>query len=351
MTCHDPRQCDLLALLERPAPDQAARAVPPSSPSADDAFASCPAQEVAKRALEIAAVGPHSMVLIGTTIREGQEVMSAGVALGVRCNSFASPVGGFDLAVSVGPISDFDRRSPPQSDSAAEVTRRVGAAQAVRGTITLLQEPAAKLMDDARKVMRFDDAGELRIMAVARSIAALAGCSEIGRIHVAEALSYHARPVEPDPQPDPQPEPEPASEPTPAETFFQLRSRDREIVAVDPKRLDWPTGDIGRSYSAQSLCEDGAVKSPFRFRGGEWVNTGGMFHAGEGWIECFRIVPPEAFDGPSAPYREHGFLTGGARERFGGYHGMSAKHGSRAVVLQGPPLIFVAGQADQSALL
>jgi hypothetical protein len=349
MTYHDPRQCDLLALLERPTLVQAPLPVPPPCAPADDAFASCPAQEVAKRALEIAAVGPHSMVLVGTTIREGQEVMSAGVKIGVRCHSYAFAVGGFDLAVSVGPIRDFDRRSPPPSDSAAEVARRVAAAQAVRGSITLLQEPAAKLMDDARKAMRFDDAAELRIMAVARSIAALAGSKEIGRIHVAEALSYYARPVEPPPAPEPEPEPEP--EPDAAEQAWRARQERWEIVEVDPKRLDYDGGDIRRSYSAQSLGEQGAIKSPFRFRGGEWVNTGGSYFRGKGNLECYRIVPLEAFDGPSAPYREHDWERMRGNEEVGAYHGMSAKHGSREIVLQGPPIVFVSGQPEQSALL
>jgi hypothetical protein len=142
------------------------------------------------------------------------------------------------------------------------------------------------------------------------------------------------------------PEPKPSS----VDHFFHMRCQGREIVEVDPKRLEWPSGDIGRSYSAQALAEKGAVKSPFRFRGAEWVNTGGSFHGSRGFLECYRIVPVEAFDGPSARYGEHDWAVA-REERRGGYHGMSAKQGSRDIVLQGPPIIFVQGQPDQSALL
>ena len=51
-------------------------------------------------------------------------------------------------------------------------------------------EPGCKLLADASAVMRLSARGFHRALRVARTIADLAGAEQVGRIHVAEALSY-----------------------------------------------------------------------------------------------------------------------------------------------------------------
>lgn len=101
---------------------------------------------------------------------------------------------------------------------------------------------------------------------------------------------------------------------------------------------------VEASYSGMSLSCSGKVLRPFPFRGGEWVNTGGLFYRGNADYECYRIVPAAEFAGAPATYHDHSF-HGAHREEFGGYHGMKAKHGSADVVLVGPPVVFVAKSA------
>ena len=51
-------------------------------------------------------------------------------------------------------------------------------------------EPGRKLLLQAAEAMRLSARGYTRMLRVARTIADLAGADEVGRIHVAEALSY-----------------------------------------------------------------------------------------------------------------------------------------------------------------
>ena len=51
-------------------------------------------------------------------------------------------------------------------------------------------EPGQKLLMQAAEAMRLSARGYTRMLRVARTIADMAGVEGIGRIHVAEALSY-----------------------------------------------------------------------------------------------------------------------------------------------------------------
>lgn len=115
-----------------------------------------------------------------------------------------------DLHVEVDPVSAADLALPPPAEGSAEVAARVAAARAVQtarmaGTGKrsnaeldgdLLEahatpdEPGRKLLLQAAEAMRLSARGYTRMLRVARTIADLAGSEGVGRIHVAEALSY-----------------------------------------------------------------------------------------------------------------------------------------------------------------
>ena len=100
---------------------------------------------------------------------------------------------------------------PPPAEGSAEVARRVAAARAGPGRrattatgartnaeadgelldqVATPDEPGRKLLADAAAAMRLSARGFHRVLRVARTIADLAGAEQVGRIHVAEALSY-----------------------------------------------------------------------------------------------------------------------------------------------------------------
>lgn len=115
-----------------------------------------------------------------------------------------------DLHVEVDPVSAADLALPPPAEGSAEVAARVAAARAVQvsrleGTGKssnaeldgdLLEHHATpddagrKLLMQAAEAMRLSARGYTRMLRVARTIADLAGSEAVGRIHIAEALSY-----------------------------------------------------------------------------------------------------------------------------------------------------------------
>ena len=119
-----------------------------------------------------------------------------------------------DLHVEVDPVRAVDLALPPPAEGSAEVALRVARARAVQ-TRRLADTPARtnaeldgdlleahatpdeagrQLLMKAAEQMRLSARGYTRILRVSRTIADLAGAQEIGRIHVAEALSYRRRP-------------------------------------------------------------------------------------------------------------------------------------------------------------
>ena len=119
-----------------------------------------------------------------------------------------------DLHVDVQPITAADLVLPPPAEGSAEVAARVAAARGVQaaryngsGTRTNAEadgpvlddtatpdEPGRKLLAQAAEAMRMSARGYTRVLRVARTIADLAQSETVGRIHVAEALSYRRQP-------------------------------------------------------------------------------------------------------------------------------------------------------------
>ncbi|MHA6332718.1 YifB family Mg chelatase-like AAA ATPase [Qipengyuania sp. CAU 1752] len=119
-----------------------------------------------------------------------------------------------DLHVDVDPVSAADLSLPPPAEGSAEVAARVAAARA-RQTARLEQtgartnaqldgdgletfatpdEAGRTLLMQAAEAMRLSARSYTRMLRVARTIADLAGAEQVGRIHVAEALSYRRQP-------------------------------------------------------------------------------------------------------------------------------------------------------------
>lgn len=115
-----------------------------------------------------------------------------------------------DLHVEVQAVSAADLVLPPPAEGSAEVRTRVGAARDVQGAryrgqaartnaeadgellaaVATPDAPGQALLAQAAEAMRLSARGYTRVLRVARTIADLAGVEGIGRIHVAEALSY-----------------------------------------------------------------------------------------------------------------------------------------------------------------
>lgn len=119
-----------------------------------------------------------------------------------------------DLHVEVQAVSAADLVLPPPAEGSAEVAGRVKLARQIQDARlkgekartnaeldgeTLKNwatpdEAGQKLLAQAAEAMRLSARGYTRILRVARTIADLAGAETVGRIHVAEALSYRRTP-------------------------------------------------------------------------------------------------------------------------------------------------------------
>ena len=119
-----------------------------------------------------------------------------------------------DLHVDVQAVSAADLVLPPPAEGSAEVRARVATARSVQtaryagtGARTNAEadgalldaaaapdEAARGLLAQAAQAMRLSARGYTRVLRVARTVADLAGAERIGRVHLAEALSYRLRP-------------------------------------------------------------------------------------------------------------------------------------------------------------
>ncbi len=115
-----------------------------------------------------------------------------------------------DLHVEVAAVAAADLVLPPPAEGTAEVAARVAAARAVQtgryeqhgvrtnaeadgdllDAVATPDEPGRRLLAQAAEAMRLSARGYHRVLRVARTIADLAGSDGVGRVHVAEALSY-----------------------------------------------------------------------------------------------------------------------------------------------------------------
>jgi magnesium chelatase family protein len=115
-----------------------------------------------------------------------------------------------DLHVDVQGVSAADLTLPPPAEGSEQVAARVAAARATQSRryngsgvrtnaeadgelldkVATPDEPGRKLLHDAATAMRLSARGFHRVLRVARTIADLAGADHVGRMHVAEALSY-----------------------------------------------------------------------------------------------------------------------------------------------------------------
>ena len=118
-----------------------------------------------------------------------------------------------DLHVEVQAVTAADLVLPPPAEGSAEVAARVAAARDVQtrryqaSAIRTNAEVNGEQLEDvagpdqagrdllaqAAVAMKLSARGYTRVLRVARTIADLAGAERVGRVHVAEALSYRRR--------------------------------------------------------------------------------------------------------------------------------------------------------------
>ena len=122
----------------------------------------------------------------------------------------------FDLSIDVPAVTAADLILPAPSEGSADVAERVAAARVLQGERyramglpgvatnaaappSVIEDAAAldaaglALLRDAAERMRLSARGYHRVLKLARTLADLDGAAQIGRLHLAEALSYRGQ--------------------------------------------------------------------------------------------------------------------------------------------------------------
>ncbi len=124
----------------------------------------------------------------------------------------------------------------------------------------------------------------------------------------------------------------------------------RPTHAVKTSRLQFDSGDISESYSADRIACGQPVRKPFQYDGDLWICTSitgsGLTVSGNTEHEAYRLIPERMFSGTPTTYaaRTGSFeMAETARnDPEGFYHGVTVKHGRETFALRGPPLRFIA---------
>jgi magnesium chelatase family protein len=115
-----------------------------------------------------------------------------------------------DVHVEVGGVSAADLTLPPPAEGSADVAKRVAAARNIQrdryagknvrtnaeaegellDSVATPDAAGVRLLTEASEAMRLTARGYHRVLRVARTIADLGGLKNVGRPHIAEALSY-----------------------------------------------------------------------------------------------------------------------------------------------------------------
>jgi magnesium chelatase family protein len=148
----------------------------------------------------------------GFTCRRGPNVRCAAEYQGRLSGPLLDRI---DLNIEVPAVTAADLILPPPAEGSREVAARVAQARAIQagryaarglsGVTTNAAAPAnvldevakpdsagLKLLRDAADAMKLSARGYHRVLRVARTLADLDGAENVGRVHLAEALSYRA---------------------------------------------------------------------------------------------------------------------------------------------------------------
>jgi hypothetical protein len=223
------------------------------------------AQETAKRALEIAAVGEHPVAMFGDGVTAQRQLREAFRTIGGNESRIGDRG---EISIEILPTPPYEIMLPPPGERSADIVERVYKARDRLADIKEVSGDATRLLNEARNHNFVLDDQVNDIIGVARTIAAMDGARQIGRIHLAEALSYHrVRKAEPEVKPTSRPQPSLAEKP-PADVPMAAKlplSGSRGYPVTDEsltEKLD--TMDAARNRRQMTLAEAKAAKAAQR---------------------------------------------------------------------------------------